>query len=693
VELASLSQDERRLLDGAAVAGEPFEPDLAAEVAELSVPAAFAALDALLARDLLRPTAVPRCFVFRHPLVRQAVYESSPGGWRLAAHARAAAVLAAQGATAGERAHHIEQSASRGDEQAIVLLTEAGVAAASRAPATAVRWYEAALRLIRVADDARQVDVRVALATAFRALGELERCRSALLEAIELLPGPAFERRAELTALCAAVEHWLGRHAEAHERLVRTWDELPDRSSPAAAILQIELTVDGLYELDFDQTATMGRSSLATVRELGDPVLIAAAVSAVCLAETVAGRIERARELRDEAEHHVSKLTDAELAPRLETLYYLGWAETYLERYAQAVAHFDRGIAISRSSGDGRLLVQLLLGKNFPFEMQGRLGEALECCETALETVRLLASPHELCRALFELGWTLYYSGDLDGALAAFEESHAADRRLAGATIPNAGGGPGWGLGLALFDAGETERGLSILLELGAEEVVRTMPVERCFDWETLTAVGLAAGNTDDAAEYARRAEEDAARLGLNLPAALAGRASAAVLLATGEPVEAARRAARSAEAADAIGACLHAGLSRGLQGQALVAAGEREEGIALLRRAEAELDACGSVRVRDQLRRELRRLGARAETRGNAAAGASGIESLTKRELEIAVLVTDRKKNREIASELFLSGKTVESHLRHIFFKLGVASRVEVARAIERDRRERDAG
>jgi DNA-binding CsgD family transcriptional regulator len=157
--------------------------------------------------------------------------------------------------------------------------------------------------------------------------------------------------------------------------------------------------------------------------------------------------------------------------------------------------------------------------------------------------------------------------------------------------------------------------------------------------------------------------------------------------------VEAARRAARSAEAADAIGACLHAGLSRGLQGQALVAAGEREEGIALLRRAEAELDACGSVRVRDQLRRELRRLGARAETRGNAAAGASGIESLTKRELEIAVLVTDRKTNREIASELFLSGKTVESHLRHIFFKLGVASRVEVARAIERDRRERDAG
>ena len=60
---------------------------------------------------------------------------------------------------------------------------------------------------------------------------------------------------------------------------------------------------------------------------------------------------------------------------------------------------------------------------------------------------------------------------------------------------------------------------------------------------------------------------------------------------------------------------------------------------------------------------------------------------ALTKRELEIADLVTDRKTNREIAGELFLSDKTVESHLRNIFAKLGVSSRVEVARAVERER------
>jgi DNA-binding NarL/FixJ family response regulator len=99
------------------------------------------------------------------------------------------------------------------------------------------------------------------------------------------------------------------------------------------------------------------------------------------------------------------------------------------------------------------------------------------------------------------------------------------------------------------------------------------------------------------------------------------------------------------------------------------------------------------ALRVRDEMRRELRRLGARAEPRGPASPGESGVAALTRRELEIASLVTDRRTNREIAAALFLSEKTVESHMRNIFMKLGASSRVQVARAVERDRREREAG
>ena len=68
-----------------------------------------------------------------------------------------------------------------------------------------------------------------------------------------------------------------------------------------------------------------------------------------------------------------------------------------------------------------------------------------------------------------------------------------------------------------------------------------------------------------------------------------------------------------------------------------------------------------------------------------------SGVGALTKRELEIAELVTDRHTNRRSPRTLFLSKKTIESHLRNMFVKLGVSSRVEVAGSVERDRRERD--
>ena len=48
-------------------------------------------------------------------------------------------------------------------------------------------------------------------------------------------------------------------------------------------------------------------------------------------------------------------------------------------------------------------------------------------------------------------------------------------------------------------------------------------------------------------------------------------------------------------------------------------------------------------------------------------------------------MLIVERKTNREIAGELFLSNKTIETHIRNIFRKLDVSSRVEIARAVER--------
>ena len=310
-----------------------------------------------------------------------------------------------------------------------------------------------------------------------------------------------------------------------------------------------------------------------------------------------------------------------------------------------------------------------------------------------MESARLADNPHYLFWALFELGFAHYHLGDLDEVIAACEESARVGGRMVGGTMPAGGGGPAWVLASALFELGELDRGFEYLPTLGGEEFARAIPVERCHNFESLALAELGRGRPDAAEGYVRRAEELAGTLDLNLPRGLAHRARAAMLLHAGGADEAAAEAALAAEACAAAGASLQATFATALRGRALAAGGHRDEAVPVLREAERDLDECGSHRERDQMRRELRKLGARSEPRGKATEEETGIAALTKRELEIAELVTDRKTNKEIAAELFLSGKTIESHLRNVFVKLGVSSRVEVARAVERERREHDAG
>jgi DNA-binding NarL/FixJ family response regulator len=222
--------------------------------------------------------------------------------------------------------------------------------------------------------------------------------------------------------------------------------------------------------------------------------------------------------------------------------------------------------------------------------------------------------------------------------------------------------------------------------QLGDDELKWAIPVERCFNWESIALAELALGRPDDAERHAAMAEATAAGLGLHVPAGVAARTRCAVALAAGDVKAACEAGERAVRETDAAGATLQAAFARLALGRALVAAGDRKRAITVFREAEQDFGRSGSHRARDDARRELRKLGARAEPRGPAAAGDSGVGALTPREREIADLVTDRMTNREIAAALFLSDKTVESHIRNIFMKLGVSSRVEVARAIERE-------
>jgi DNA-binding NarL/FixJ family response regulator len=308
----------------------------------------------------------------------------------------------------------------------------------------------------------------------------------------------------------------------------------------------------------------------------------------------------------------------------------------------------------------------------------GRLREAAELLDEAIEIARVGGQAQGMAWNLFARSFAATAAGDTALALATARESVAV---LQGSQPAFPATGANHALAAALLADGDAAGAREALLEAGGGEALELIPAGwRPRALELHTQILLALGRREAAARTATAAQELAEQLGLRSPGAYADRAAAAV---HDDPVLALRSAAAFAE----VGAPLQAALSRALAGRLLAAAGEPERAAAELARAADELERCDAIGQRDACERDLRRLGRRTTYRRTKAAGdGSLVGSLTERELQIARLVVDRRTNAEIAAELYLSTKTVETHMRNLFHKLGVSSRVEVARAVERE-------
>jgi DNA-binding CsgD family transcriptional regulator len=108
---------------------------------------------------------------------------------------------------------------------------------------------------------------------------------------------------------------------------------------------------------------------------------------------------------------------------------------------------------------------------------------------------------------------------------------------------------------------------------------------------------------------------------------------------------------------------------------------GRQDDALARLRQAYDLYKHLGHGGAMARVRAELRGVGVRLRHWKRVARPAVGWDSLTDTERCIADLVASGMSNRQVASQVFLSTHTVAFHLRHIFWKLGVTSRVELAR------------
>ncbi len=662
-DLAHLNAAARALVEAGAVVGDPFDIDIARRTAGLGLGDALVAVDELVDRRIVREGDLLREFGFRHPVVRTAVYEGQSAARRLALHARAAAVLAEAGSPLSSQARHLVHAAAPGDRGAAALLRAAADAVGPSAPSIAADWLLAAKRVAPPAGYAPFCDLADVLVQS----GRLAEALSVAEEGLAFGVGDETDR-ARLTLAAAAVERLLGRHAASQRRLSRAFEESTGSvTAELTAALALSAYERGDYR-DLDRWARLAHDD-----ETADPIVHGVAAALVSIGYRFTGLTAEADAAGDSAVRATLRATDAELAARAELVNAIPWALVSVERFGDALAVARRGSAAAQGSGNLAGATPMLIAEALSLGLLGRIEDATDAAGRAELAARLTSNDQSVQWALWMRAWVLLDRGDLDEALSAATESVALAAHLDVSALVTIGNAV---LGSALLAAGDPERAR---LLLGAYDVE---PGWICRWSPRLVAAELALGDIEGAQRAADRASALAAVSGLDGALAASERAEAQIALARGDLATARQRATSSVGHARAIHADLDAAQAHLLAAHAC-SGDDRELAVWHLTEAHALAAAGGARRTAEEATRELRRLGRRIGRGGVRGTGTTGIEALSGREREIAELVARGLTNREIAARIFLSEKTVESHLSKAFTKLGVSSRAALAAKI----------
>ena len=198
----------------------------------------------------------------------------------------------------------------------------------------------------------------------------------------------------------------------------------------------------------------------------------------------------------------------------------------------------------------------------------------------------------------------------------------------------------------------------------------------RCYAIADLADAAIRADQADSMREIVRELETFA--LSTSSPALHIGLRYVRAVLAEGDDME---ELFRAALAADLIGWPLERGRVRLAFGEWLRRRRRVAESRPHLRAARETFDALGLIAWSERTRAELRAAGEASPRRGPDAR-----DQLTAHELSIAQLAAEGLTNREIGQRLYLSHRTVSTHLHRIFPKLAVSSRSELASALRRE-------
>ena len=515
-EIAALSEDGPAARPGRRGGGRPGRPRPRDRRRRRSDEAeALDALDELLAGALLAGTDVPRRYRFRHPLVRLRDLRLRRRGLadRRAQPRRGGAGRArrlAGGARPSPRALRAARR-RRGARGAGRGRPPRGGARAGDRRRPLRRRTPAAARDAR--DVPRRLELLVGLAQALAATGRLEQALAALGDGLALVGPELAPVRARLVAGCAMCENLLGRHAAAHARLLGRAGRARRRRLVRGRRPRGRARRRRALRHRLRRRASNGRSGRG--RRPGDrhagPSPRSRSRSSAS-ARSGRAQIADAQALREDAAARLDALDDGALAGRLDTAYYLGFAEFFCEHYDDAIRHFRRGIAVSRASGQGQFVIPMTIGLAHALEVRGRLAEAAEHADAAVEGARLWGNDQMLCFALTADAWVSALRGELSRARAPAPRRWRCSTGLDESVLSRA---TRVHVAAAQLEAGEPEGCLAAMSAGGAPEFPGVEPGRRAWLYAILARAELALGRPAAAREWVERGEAGAAGLGL----------------------------------------------------------------------------------------------------------------------------------------------------------------------------------
>jgi len=605
---------------------------------------------------------------FRHPLVRSAVYADSPAQERREAHAAIAGALPDR--DIDRRAWHLAAASVGPNANASAALEQAGARAHERsAYSVAAAAFERGAQLAP-SDDRR---ARLLFAAADSAwLGGNPDHTVALLTDARLHATDAVVA-ARIDQLRGHVMMRRGPVMDGYPLIVSAAEEIAQTDPELAVVMLAEAVHGCFYAGDTPAMVSTARRAVALAqgqksRRAGFFAAMAHGMALVAdghgeegaaEARRAVGILEQSNELREDprllawaafgpmwlreanADHGVIdqafQWARAQAAVGIlpTLLHNVARHQATTDQWPAAEASYDEAIRLARETGQRTELAAALAGLSW---LEARQGRETACREHADEAATLCT---ELGMGLYGI-WAIQALGDLELGLArpaaAAEHYEAQSEALRSRGIADVDLSPAPELVDAYLRLGRRDDAATAAADFRTAAEAKQQP------W-ALARAARCRGLLADVAEI-ECCFEEALQLHKRTPD---GFEAARTRLAYGARLRRERKRVRA-----------------------------REE----LRGALETFERLGAKGWAEQARAELAATGETARRRD-----ASTLDDLTPQELQIARLLADGSTTREAAAAIFLSPKTVEYHLGHVYRKLGIRSREELAVAFKAPR------